>query len=241
MIHFEISRPFSRNSFGPRTKSKRRPLDFTAEKYYFCLRICCYFHIILWREIQTQHENLCFIILFSRSSTLASNSFLDDMKYTDLVLEVNGTTFHCHKFMLAGKSDVFDAMFSHHFEERFSNKVVITDLEPDAILEMLRFIYTGKVHNMETVNKLLLISADKYNIIDLKESCEKSLCNSMTVENVCSLLLLARDRVSQELKRRAVDFISQNIEAVTNAEGWQDLVREPSLMTDVVRAMGPKT
>ena len=63
----------------------------------------------------------------------------------------------------------------------------------------------------------------------------------MTVENVCSLLLLARDRVSQELKRRAVDFISQNIEAVTNAEGWQDLVREPSLMTDVVRAMGPKT
>ena len=72
------------------------------------------------------------------------------------------------------------------------------------------------------------------------ESCEKSLCNSMTTENVCSLLILARDRVSQELKKRAVDFISQNIEAVTSSEGWQELVLEPHLMTDVVRSMGPK-
>ncbi len=170
-----------------------------------------------------------------------TNGFLDDMKYTDLSLEVESNTFHCHKFMLARKSAVFDAMFSHNFEEAYSNKVVISDLESDAVLEMLRFIYTGKVQHMEKVNKMVLVAADKYNITDLKELCEKSLCNSMTVENVCSLLLLARDRVSQELKRRAVDFISQNIDAVTNSDGWQDLVREPTLMTDIVRAMGPKS
>ena len=174
-------------------------------------------------------------VLFVRNTT-----FLDDMKYTDLILEVDGSTFHCHKFMLARKSDVFDAMFSHDFSEKHANKVVIEDLESEAVLEMLRFIYQGKVMQMERVNKSVLVAADKYNIVDLKESCEKSLCNSMTTENVCSLLLLARDRVSSELKKRAVDFISQNIEAVTNSEGWQDLVREPHLMTDVVLAMGPK-
>ena len=162
------------------------------------------------------------------------------MKYTDLVLEVGDSTFHCHKFMLARKSDVFDAMFSHDFSEKHDNKVVIEDLEAEAVLEMLRFIYQGKVIQMDRVNKSVLIAADKYNIVDLKESCENSLCNSMTTENVCSLLILARDRVSQELKKRAVDFISQNIEAVTSSEGWQDLVLEPHLMTDVVRSMGPK-
>ena len=106
---------------------------------------------------------------------------------------------------------------------------------------MLRFIYQGKVLQMERVNKSVLFAADKYNIVDLKESSVKSLCNSMTTENVCLLLILARDRVSQELKEKAVEFISQNIEAVTGSEGWQDLVREPHLMTDVVRSMGPKT
>jgi len=179
--------------------------------------------------------------VFSRCPSFVTNTFLDDMKYTDMTLEVEGNVFHCHKYMLARKSDVFDAMFSHNFEETYSNKVVIMDLESEAILEMLRFIYVGKVYQMEKVNKLLLAAADKYNIVDLKESCEKSLCNSMTVDNVSSLLLLARDRVSVELKRRALDFISQNIEAVTNSDGWQDLVREPTLMTDVVRAMGPKS
>ena len=175
------------------------------------------------------------------SRTSSFSSFLDEMKYTDLTLEVNGNVFHCHKFMLAKKSDVFDAMFSHDFAETVSNKVIITDLDSEAVMEMLRFIYTGKVQNMEKVNKMVLAAADKYNIADLKESCEKSLCNGMTIDNVCNLLLLARDRVSNELKRRALEFISQNVDSVTNSEGWQDLSRDPILMTDIVRAMGPKT
>ena len=90
------------------------------------------------------------------------------MKYTDLVLEVEDNTFHCHKFMLARKSDVFDAMFSHDFSEKHDNKVVIEDLEAEAVLEMLRFIYQGKVLQMERVNKSVLFAADKYNIVDLK-------------------------------------------------------------------------
>ena len=90
------------------------------------------------------------------------------MKYTDLVLEVGNSTFHCHKFMLARKSDVFDAMFSHDFSEKHNNKVVIEDLEAEAVLEMLRFIYLGKVLQMERVNKSVLFAADKYNIVDLK-------------------------------------------------------------------------
>lgn len=174
------------------------------------------------------------------SRTSSFSSFLDEMKYTDLTLEVNGNIYNCHKFMLAKKSDVFDAMFSHEFSESVSNRVIITDLESEAVMEMLRFIYTGKVQQMEKVNKMVLAAADKYNIVDLKESCEKSLCNSMTVDNVCSLLLLARDRVSLELKRRALEFISQNVDTVTNSDGWQDLSKDPMLMTDIVRAMGPK-
>ena len=93
-----------------------------------------------------------------RTLSFTSRDFLEEMKYTDLTLDVNGITFHCHKFMLAKKSDVFDAMFSHDFAETVSNKVVITDLESEAVLEMLRFIYTGKVQQMEKVNKMVCIT-----------------------------------------------------------------------------------
>ena len=87
----------------------------------------------------------------------------------------------------------------------------------------------------------LLAAADKYNIVDLKEACEKSLCSSVTVETVSSLLLFAQDRHVAELKVKSIEFISRNIQAVTESEGWQSLVNVPSLMTEVVRAMGPRT
>jgi hypothetical protein len=44
-----------------------------------------------------------------------------------------------------------------------------------------------------------------------------------------------------ELKAKAIEFISRNIQAVTDSEGWQALVSVPALMTEVVRAMGPRS
>lgn len=174
------------------------------------------------------------------SVTSSNHSFFDEMKYSDMMLICEGREFNCHKFMLAKKSDVFDAMFSHNFSETSSGKVFIEDLQSEAVAEMLRYIYTGHVHGLEKVNRILLAAADKYNIVDLKEACERSLCSSMTVESVSSLLLFARDRHFSELKNKAIEFISRNIQAVTESEGWQELVKVPTLMTEVVRAMGPR-
>jgi len=178
---------------------------------------------------------------------VSSQQFVDSMKYSDLILSVEspGTAsspvdIPCHKFMLAKKSDVFDAMFSHNFQETQSNRVVITDLEPESVLEMVRYIYNHRVQNLDRVGRNLLAAADKYNIPELKEICEKALCESMNVENVSSLLLFARDRNSDNLKRKAIDFITRNIQAVTNSPGWNELVCEPLIMTEVVRAMGPR-
>ena len=125
-------------------------------------------------------------------------SFLTNLKYTDMVLVVkvganppaaiNGqeeaedddslveTEYPCHKFQLARKSDVFDAMFTHKFKESLTNRVVISGLDPAAVLEMLRFIYEGKVNNLPSVDRCLLEAADMYNIGELKSLCEKSIC-----------------------------------------------------------------
>lgn len=131
-------------------------------------------------------------------------------------------------------------MFSHNFQETRSNRVVITDLEPEAVVEMIRFIYNNRVQCLERVNRHLLAAADKYNIQDLKEICERSLCDSMSVENVSGLLLFARDRFSENLKGKAIAFITRNVQAVTHSPGWKELVCEPLIMTEVVRAMGPR-
>jgi len=191
-------------------------------------------------------------------------AFLDNLKYTDMILVVKspnlcpvGTSgeysaspkseekseefeYPCHKFQLAKKSDVFDAMFTHNFKESLTNRVSISGLEPAAVLEMLRFIYEGRVFNLQVVDRSLLEAADMYNIGELRALCEKSICENMTVDNVSSMLMFAQTRCSVKIKSKCVEFITKNVRAVTNTEGWKDLVRDPTIMTEVVRAMGPR-
>ena len=55
-------------------------------------------------------------------------------------------------------------MFSHNFQETKSNRVVITDLEPEAVIEMLRFMYNNRVQNLERVSRHLLAAAQACSI-----------------------------------------------------------------------------
>ena len=59
--------------------------------------------------------------------------------------------------------------------------MVISGLDPAAVLEMLRFIYEGKVNNLPSVDRCLLEAADMYNIGELKSLCEKSICEVRTI------------------------------------------------------------
>ena len=58
---------------------------------------------------------------------------------------LSGEEFKCHKVILAGRSTVFDAMFTHNLMEKNENKVEVEDVDADNIKEMLVFIYSGKV------------------------------------------------------------------------------------------------
>ena len=67
-----------------------------------------------------------------------------------------GEEFKCHKVILAGRSTVFDAMFTQDLMEKNENKVEVEDVDADNIKEMLVFIYSGKVLALNLWN-----SADK--------------------------------------------------------------------------------
>jgi len=83
--------------------------------------------------------------LYSRS--LCTQSFFGNMKYCDITLVCDEREFSCHKFMLAKKSDVFDAMFSHDFRETATGRVIIKDLVyvTHAIANINKYIGVRKI------------------------------------------------------------------------------------------------
>ena len=67
-------------------------------------------------------------------------------------------TFPAHKSILIGRSHVFATMLkSGDMDEEKRSSLVIKDIKPDALKEMLRFLYTDEV-NTFTIRQFLSTS-----------------------------------------------------------------------------------
>ena len=72
--------------------------------------------------------------------------------------------YRCHKNVLAGRSSVFDAMFTHDMEENRSSRVDIQDLDGETVHDMIIYIYSGKVEKIDDKAPGLLSAAEKYDL-----------------------------------------------------------------------------
>ncbi|CAH8598849.1 unnamed protein product [Schistosoma haematobium] len=146
--------------------------------------------------------------------------------------------FEAHKAILAARSPVFAAMFGHGMEESRANRVEITDMEPDTVAEVLRYIYTGQVVGMNRLAHELLAAADKYQLERLKTMCEEALVESLSVENACDIFGLADMHNAEQLKAHTLEFIMLHAHDVCETEGYEQLVRHrPRLLNECFRSL----
>ena len=81
-------------------------------------------------------------------------------------------------------------MFQHDTAEAQKKEIEMTDVEPDVAEAMLHYIYTGSLTHVGREAELLA-AADKYSLLDLKESCEEVLCKETNIETVLGMLVIA--------------------------------------------------
>ncbi|CAF0724101.1 unnamed protein product [Didymodactylos carnosus] len=145
--------------------------------------------------------------------------------------------YNAHKLILACRSPVLAAMFTGKTLENNTNTIEINDLKPETIKSMLEYIYTGKVNDIKNSTVELYRCADKYQLEDLRLQAEMALMNSISIDSSAEILLLADQHHSKELKLKVIQFIVQNLKAVTSTEGWHKYVScVPDLVTEVIQA-----
>jgi speckle-type POZ protein len=144
-------------------------------------------------------------------------------------------------------------MFEHKMLENERSRVEIEDIDGDIMLEILRFIYTGKTQNIEKLADALLSAADKYCLERLKVQCEETLCTTIDRDNVADTLILADLHSATQLRQQAIDFINTHPQGMKNeylnyiyscyldvweTTGFQTMIRtHPHLLADAYRAM----
>jgi speckle-type POZ protein len=83
-----------------------------------------------------------------------------------------GKEFPVHRYVLAARSPVFKATFSHEeTKEVQTGEVEIEDVDPETLEVLIKYIYTDTVGDEDwTID--LLSAADKYNLVTLLNNCE---------------------------------------------------------------------
>ena len=136
--------------------------------------------------------------------------FLNE-RLSDVQFRIDKEIIFAHKFVLATRSEVFAAMFTHDMKENEENKVEIKDFNCQVFKEMLRYIYTGGIDKIETIVDDLLLIADKYMLEGLTKICENNLIKNLSNENVLDYLMFANKYNLSRLKKMAIIFIASNL------------------------------
>lgn len=114
-----------------------------------------------------------------------------------------------HTFVLAIGSPFFNGMLTTNMKERISNAMKVTE-DFVVMKEVLRYIYTREVQNLDVIANELVFAAEKYLLGQLKKICIDSIVNTLDLSNVLQALI-ASDRLTnaEKLQEKCVAMIAE--------------------------------
>ncbi|KAJ8673173.1 hypothetical protein QAD02_004435 [Eretmocerus hayati] len=137
--------------------------------------------------------------------------------FSDVKFIVEGQEISVHKSIIAVNCSVFRVMFESQMKELDEDIVRIDDIPYQAMYELLRFIYTGKVENLDALATDILIAAGKYLMEDLKVLCENHLAERLSLENIVEMTNLSSQYNASHLKRKCINYITQHSAKITKS------------------------
>lgn len=145
-------------------------------------------------------------------------------EFSDITFNVRGREFRAHKLILVSRSPTFAAILQHDLSTRLLDHLEIEDIQPEVFHQVLRFIYTDQVENMNGEGaKELLRASEKYSLPLLKFQCEKFLIANLSEENCLATLELAILCSAITLKNASISYIRPRVTDLVHSHSWAAL------------------
>ncbi|XP_078572252.1 kelch-like protein 12 isoform X2 [Branchiostoma floridae x Branchiostoma japonicum] len=143
----------------------------------------------------------------------------------DVVLEVEGRRFPCHRLVLSAASPYFRAMFTSDMAESRQKTVVLQGLDAGIFGEILSYIYSGTLHVSLDKVQPLYQAADLLQLDYMSETCSSYMVKNMKVEcSNCVDLFNFADVFSLDIVRnRCLQCLHVNFAKVALSEEFCSL------------------
>lgn len=138
--------------------------------------------------------------------------YFETNKFCDAIVQIKDQKIRAHKVVLATASPMWHDLFN---EDETLATILIDDFDYGTIKELIEYMYTGV---MKQATDQLLIAADKYGVVGLKELCELQLIETIDMKTVVKLLVLADHYKADKLFNSVLLYVQGNYAAFKELE-----------------------
>ncbi|CAL1263561.1 unnamed protein product [Larinioides sclopetarius] len=159
-------------------------------------------------------------------------SLMTNADNRDIKLRTENKTFPAHSIILSARSLFFRNELNHKSKRK---TIYINDLDNETLYQMLVFLYTDTIENLEPKSAVkLYIASERFGIPSLKYICSCFLQNNLDTSICCNVLQAADQYQDNDLKKAALRYILEHADEVIGSDMWQDLKYFTELTEEVL-------
>jgi hypothetical protein len=132
--------------------------------------------------------------------------FISIDSFKDLTINVGGTQFRVHKFLMATRSPTLALMLQENHNAR---ELTLTEFSSDVFAKVLDFMCHENFPSDETNLMEIYEAAGKLQIYELKNFCAEELMETISDENALEILLMSNKYENHELKMKSFEAIKK--------------------------------
>ena len=150
--------------------------------------------------------------------------------FVDIVIKVEDKSFPCHKFVLAGISPFFFAMFTDDFSEQNKSEIEVKSVSAEVFEGILKYVYAQE-HRISPENvDQYLKAACCLQIEILQSRCEEVIKSNLSNTNIIGVWKLARFLNCTDLEKDVWSKLMESILEMGNEEEFKTLDKEDVLL-----------
>ncbi|XP_063719998.1 kelch-like protein 3 [Symsagittifera roscoffensis] len=146
----------------------------------------------------------------------------------DVILGVAGTEveIECHRNVLASSSPYFYAMFRNDLAESHSNRIMLHEVDAQAVQMILEFMYTSEILIDDETVQILLPTANLLQIEEVRNACCEYLQSQLHPTNCLGFRDFADIHSCKELLATAHNYAEQHFSDVIQCDEFLALSAE---------------
>ncbi|XP_035667934.1 kelch repeat and BTB domain-containing protein 8-like [Branchiostoma floridae] len=142
------------------------------------------------------------------------NAMRDRAELTDVVLEVEGRSFPCHRAVLASCSPYFRGMFSSGYVEAKQERITIKEVSKVAMATILDYAYTGCLQTEPDQVQAVMSAARLLQVEFVGRNAALYMKFHLDMSNCADVLMYADMLGDSDLVKASEDFIASSFHQV---------------------------